>query len=32
VDKPVGTLSKQGLIDKAASLAQDVLSIFRRTR
>jgi hypothetical protein len=32
VDKPVGTLSKQGLIDKAASLAQDVLNIFRRTR
>lgn len=32
VDKRVGTLSKQGLIDKAASLAQDVLSIFRRTR
>lgn len=32
VDKPVGRLSKQGLIDKAASLAQDVLSIFRRTR
>ncbi|WAX55133.1 hypothetical protein M6B22_11230 [Jatrophihabitans cynanchi] len=32
VDKPVGKLSKQGLIDKAARLAQDVLSIFRRTR
>jgi hypothetical protein len=32
VDKPVATLSKQGLIDKAASLAQDVLSIFRRTQ
>ena len=32
VDKPVGTLSKQGLIDKAASLAQDALSIFRRAR
>lgn len=31
VDKSVGTLSKQGLIDKAASLANDVLSIFRRT-
>lgn len=32
VGKPVGKLSKQGLIDKAASLAQDVLNIFRRTR
>ena len=32
VDKPVGTLSKQGLIDKAASLAHEVLNIFRRTR
>lgn len=32
VDKPVGKLSKQGLIDKAASLAQDALGIFRRTR
>lgn len=32
VDKPVGKLSKQGLIDKAASLAQDALSIFRRIR
>lgn len=32
VGKPVGALSKQGLIDKAASLAQDVLGIFRRTR
>lgn len=32
VEKPVGKLSKQGLIDKAASLAQDVLGIFRRTR
>ncbi|MCB2178197.1 MAG: hypothetical protein KQH57_20505 [Actinomycetales bacterium] len=32
VEEPVGTLSKQGLIDKAVSLAQDVLSIFRRTR
>jgi len=31
VDKPVGKLSKQGLIDKAVSLAQDALSIFRRT-
>ncbi len=32
VDKPVATLSKQGLIDKAAGLAQDVLGIFRRIR
>ncbi len=32
VDQAVGKLSKQGLIDKAASLAQDALSIFRRTR
>lgn len=32
VDKPVGKLSKQGLIDKAMSLAQDALGIFRRTR
>lgn len=32
VDHPVGRLSKQGLIDKATGLAQDVLSIFRRTR
>lgn len=32
MDKPVGKLSRQGLIDKAASLAQDVLGIFRRTR
>lgn len=32
VGKPVGALSKQGLIDKAASLAQDVLRIFRRNR
>jgi hypothetical protein len=32
VGKPVGTFSRQGLIDKAASLAQDVLGIFRRTR
>ena len=32
VDKPVGKLSKQGLIDKAASLAQSALGIFRRTQ
>lgn len=31
VDDAVGKLSKQGLIDKAVSLAQDALSIFRRT-
>lgn len=31
VDKPVGKLSKQGLIDKAASLAKSALGIFRRT-
>jgi len=31
VDKPVSKLSKQGLMDKAASLADHVLGIFQRT-